>query len=451
MATFTTNLRLRLSDDLTADARYNLERIDLLGTTLDFSGDSDVILRSSSGVTILPNSPELGGSGTGGTISLGTASQSADDILLFATNITFEGNVNLETLRVYDADESNYIQLTAPALSSNVSFILPASDGTSGQVLQTDGSGALSFTTIDITPIASAVEVTPFSGVSSDNVQDALEELQDNIEAVEAGDVTSVNGQSGVVVLDTDDIAEAGNLYYTTGRFNSALSTKTTADLVEGSNLYYTSSRFNTAFAAKTTADLTENTNLYYTAARFNTAFSSKSTTDLSEGSNLYYTNGRADARIAAASIEDLSDVAAMTPTNGDVLTWDTDHWEATAPTSGGTFQFSTSASVNTGLTWIDGKPIYTKVFAGTTPNASDTFDIIFNHGLNIDKYIPHMCSAYVDSIYGGNIFGGTNEDATKSGGLTNGQTNQVSLCVKCNDNRFRNENYHVIIAYTLT
>lgn len=69
--------------------------------------------------------------------------------------------------------------------------------------------------------------------------------------------------------------------------------TLNTTAVPEGSNLYYTSARFNTAFSGKTTTDLAEGTNLYYTAARFNTAFSGKSTTDLAEGTNLYFTNAR--------------------------------------------------------------------------------------------------------------------------------------------------------------
>jgi len=43
---------------------------------------------------------------------------------------------------------TNYIALQAPSsVASNVSFTLPSADGTSGQVLQTNGSGVLSFTT----------------------------------------------------------------------------------------------------------------------------------------------------------------------------------------------------------------------------------------------------------------------------------------------------------------
>lgn len=42
------------------------------------------------------------------------------------------------------------------------------------------------------------------------------------------------------------------------------------------------------------TTEVPEGTNLYYTSSRFNTAFGTKSTTDLTEGSNLYFTNARA-------------------------------------------------------------------------------------------------------------------------------------------------------------
>jgi len=59
-----------------------------------------------------------------------------------------------------------------------------------------------------------------------------------------AGAVTSVNGNTGAVVLDTDDISEgATNLYYTASRFNTAFGGKSTTDLAEGSNLYFTDAR----------------------------------------------------------------------------------------------------------------------------------------------------------------------------------------------------------------
>lgn len=56
--------------------------------------------------------------------------------------------------------------------------------------------------------------------------------------------VNSVNGETGFVVLDTDDINEgATNLYYTDARFDTRLATKTTTDLAEGTSLYFTDER----------------------------------------------------------------------------------------------------------------------------------------------------------------------------------------------------------------
>jgi hypothetical protein len=56
--------------------------------------------------------------------------------------------------------------------------------------------------------------------------------------------VESVNTQTGEVVLDTDDVSEAGNLYYTDARVEAVISSSDTDDLAEGlTNLYYTDAR----------------------------------------------------------------------------------------------------------------------------------------------------------------------------------------------------------------
>ena len=58
---------------------------------------------------------------------------------------------NQNEVRFGDADNSNYISLRAGAtIASNVSFTLPTADGTSGQAIVTNGSGALSFGTAGI-------------------------------------------------------------------------------------------------------------------------------------------------------------------------------------------------------------------------------------------------------------------------------------------------------------
>jgi len=59
--------------------------------------------------------------------------------------------------------------------------------------------------------------------------------------------VLSVAGKTGVVTLNTDDVSEGTNLYYTQTRFDSAFTAKSTTDLSEGTNLYYTDVRAKTA------------------------------------------------------------------------------------------------------------------------------------------------------------------------------------------------------------
>ena len=227
-------------------------------------------------------------------------------------------------------------------------------------------------------------------------------------QVVASAPVTSVNTQTGAVVLDTDDVAEgASNLYYTNARFDTQLGTKTTDNLTEGaSNLYYTNARFDTQLGTKTTDNLTEgSTNLYFTNARADARIAAATANDLSDvsytagagidgyvmtynntsgnweaqvsasapvtsvntqtgavvldtddvaegASNLYYTNARADARIAAATANDLSDVSytAGAGIDGYVMTYNntSGNWEAQVASGGGggfTYTAITSAS----------------------------------------------------------------------------------------------------------
>ena len=66
-------------------------------------------------------------------------------------------------VRYYDADSSNFIAFIAPAtVAADVTFTLPAADGTANQVLTTDGSATLSWTeasTNDITDGDTSVSV----------------------------------------------------------------------------------------------------------------------------------------------------------------------------------------------------------------------------------------------------------------------------------------------------
>jgi hypothetical protein len=152
------------------------------------------------------------------------------------------------------------------------------------------------------------------------------------------GGVTSVNTQTGDVLLTTNEISEGTNLYYTDTRFDNRLSLKTTADLTEGSNLYYTTARFDSRLALKTTTDLAEGTNLYYTTARFDTRFDSrlalKSTDNIAEGLNLYYTDARARSAITVTGSGSYDSVNGIIDIQGGVTSVNTQTGDVVLTTS---------------------------------------------------------------------------------------------------------------------
>ena len=101
-----------------------------------------------------------------------------------------------------------------------------------GQVLYLTGAGG-ALTTLQ--------SQTTTNGNAITTLQAADTTLQNNINAVN-------NTISG---LDTDDITEASNLYYTTARFDSDLNNKDTDDLSQGStNLYNVKSDWNASTGA---------------------------------------------------------------------------------------------------------------------------------------------------------------------------------------------------------
>jgi Collagen triple helix repeat (20 copies)/Chaperone of endosialidase len=105
-----------------------------------------------------------------------------------------------------------------------------------------------------------------------------------------AADWTTFNNKEGAIAAGT-------NAQYLRG--DKTWQILDTANVPENGNLYYTQARFNSALSAKTTDNLTQGTtNKYYATSLFNTDFAAKSTSGLAEGSNLYYTDARSDARI---------------------------------------------------------------------------------------------------------------------------------------------------------
>jgi hypothetical protein len=91
-------------------------------------------------------------------VTWSTTDKGIKTLFVDGTNVVDVGNAlstirlpNQNEVRFGDADNSNYVSLRAGAtIASNVSFTLPTADGTSGQAIVTNGSGALSFATAGI-------------------------------------------------------------------------------------------------------------------------------------------------------------------------------------------------------------------------------------------------------------------------------------------------------------
>ena len=75
-----------------------------------------------------------------------------DDLTLTATNVKIVGDVQINArgdLRFADADSTNWVALQAPGtILNNVTWTLPATDGASGEVLSTNGSGILAWAAV---------------------------------------------------------------------------------------------------------------------------------------------------------------------------------------------------------------------------------------------------------------------------------------------------------------
>jgi hypothetical protein len=82
------------------------------------------------------------------TTATGTVLTLSDSATTSTVNLIIDNDKEIR-FREATANGTNYVSLSAPAsLSADLTFTLPATDGTVGQVLTTNGSGVLSFATV---------------------------------------------------------------------------------------------------------------------------------------------------------------------------------------------------------------------------------------------------------------------------------------------------------------
>ena len=168
-----------------------------------------------------------------------------------------------------------------------------------------------------------------------------FDDINNRVISVENSYAISVNGESGIVTLDTDDISEGSiNTYWTQGRFDSAIAAKDTDDLSEGTG-------------------------------------------------NLYFTNGRVTTALNSNSIDELQDVdtTAVSPAVSDVLTWDGTTWKPLAAPGASGGEANTGSNVGTGFDIFKQK-VSTNLEFYTVRGGDQNIRLIQNTGNNtLDFY----------------------------------------------------------------
>ena len=132
-----------------ADSLGNLTAVGFTGGTNDFTfGQTgyDVTVNADTikGDPVLYSVSTIGTDASVMAIAVGNSGSTLTNAGILVNN----GNVGIKDgneLRFYDVGNSNYVGFEAPALSANKIWVLPTADGSSGQMLSTNGSGTLIF------------------------------------------------------------------------------------------------------------------------------------------------------------------------------------------------------------------------------------------------------------------------------------------------------------------
>ena len=232
---------------------------------------------------------------------------------------------NLQNKRIKDTYEGLIKTDDNNAISSEVELTDGAGNGT-GVSVSTDGRvvalgtvsfGSLKDTGENITITKFVDEADGIANNDNDTSIPTVAAVKDYVDSTELDTVTSVNTQTGDVVLDTDDISEgSSNLYYTEARVsantsvaaNTLKNTYPSADATKVGHITVTQAvdldtlESNVATNNdKISFDSTSSTKL--AGIESGAEVNPTSTDELSEGTtNLYYTDARVSANSAVAA-----------------------------------------------------------------------------------------------------------------------------------------------------
>ena len=254
---------------------------------------------------------------------------------------------NLENKRIKDTYEGLIKTNDNNAISSEVELTDGAGNGT-GVSVSTDGrvvaSGTVSFGSLKDT--GENITITKFvdeaDGISSndnDTTIPTTAAVKDYVDSTEVNSVTSVNSQTGAVVLGTDNIAEgSSNLYYTEDRVSAnssvaANTAKTGITTQQASDI--TANNAKVGITAQQASDITTNNakvGISTSQANAISANTAKISFDSTSSSKLSGIEANADVTdvsnvttaLNSISVKELSDISTSSPSNNQVLQFKT-------------------------------------------------------------------------------------------------------------------------------
>lgn len=200
--TLTRYLKLKIADDLSSDAKYNLTRLDTLGATFINDVNETLNIRSATDITIEPESPAVGGSNTGGTVTIGTTSHFVN---VLANSLSFTLRSSLSLPSGTSGGNPTYLNLNSTS-NTNRSLSLNVTPATS--VLQIDDSTGIVVVKDSLTGAFSAGPITAsFIGPLTGNVTgNVTGNLTGNVVGNVTGNVT------GSLFGNADTATTAANL-----------------------------------------------------------------------------------------------------------------------------------------------------------------------------------------------------------------------------------------------
>ena len=128
------------------------------------------------------------------------------------------GNIAVTgAVRIYETDRTNYVGLQVSSLSSNLTFTLPTSYGTSGNALKTDGAGGLSwgYSSTEVTAASSGITISKSVNVVTGETTATIS--NSGVRSLTAGSGITLSGSTGTVTISANVTVPAPYLFTTRG------------------------------------------------------------------------------------------------------------------------------------------------------------------------------------------------------------------------------------------